>query len=174
MSPVSEDRQRGLLTAAAIVVGVSLLIWGLSRLIPVEAAAHATADVEQQLHCVNGGDSGESCDIRVGFYDGSRYVRAVVLGANPGEITVSNGQRVLEIYFQPQDPYHPRELADDVINDTLLIGVAVVIVVVALVLWFKRRAQQVRDERRSPFPRKPRASLSNRSSESKEDCANQP
>jgi hypothetical protein len=48
VSPVSEDRQWSLLIAAGVVVGMALLIWGISRLVPMETATHATAEVEQQ------------------------------------------------------------------------------------------------------------------------------
>jgi hypothetical protein len=123
---------------------MATIIWGVIRIVPVESATHATAQVEQQLRCVNNGDSGVTCNIRVGFYDGSRFIRAIVMGANPGQITSNDGQRVLQIYFQPNDPYHPHQLAEDAVNDSLLIGVGIILVVIALTMWIKERAKRAR------------------------------
>jgi len=146
VASVSQSRQRNLLIAAVITVGIVLMIWGVIRIVPVESATHATAQVEQQLHCVNNGDSGVSCNIRVGFYDGSRFIRAIVMGANPGQITSDNGQRVLQIYFQPNDPYHPHQLAEDAVNDSLVIGAGAILVVIAIFMWIKGRAKRARIE----------------------------
>lgn len=142
MSPLSADRQRIGLVAAGIILGLGLVVFGMTRLIPVVTASHTNAVVDQQSHCSTGeGDSGDSCDVLVSFDDGSPRIRAAIAGASPGEVSIGgNGQRVLEIYYQPHDPYHPHELADDEINDTLVILAGVTSVIVALVVFFKRRA----------------------------------
>jgi hypothetical protein len=141
-SEALSDRQKFWLILAAVVIGLGVVIFGLSRLIPVVTDVHTTAVVEHQSNCVNHGDSGVSCDMLVSFYAGSRHIQAVIPGANPGEVsTDSSGEKTLEIYYQAADPHHPHEQADDEINDVLIVigGLAVVTIAVVCAVKSRRR-----------------------------------
>ncbi len=128
MSTVAKERSRWWWLLVSLLLGLAVVAWGTSRAYPLITDPHAVATIGRELGCDQDPQGGDSCTYVVTFRDGDHQVHAVLRGANPGEIATQSGLRTITIYYAQTDPADPHEVADDEINNVLVVlaGLAII------------------------------------------------
>jgi hypothetical protein len=128
MSAVAKERSRWAWLLVSFLAGLAVVGWGTYRGYPSFKDPHAVATIGRELGCDQDPQGGDSCNYVVTFRDGDQQVHAVLRGANPGEIDTQSGLRTVTVYYAQTDPADPHEVADDEINNVLVVlaGLAII------------------------------------------------